>query len=173
MFAVSFKLLAIEYIFHDSIARLLNYAEQLPANFWNFEASDLFDFDHFCEKATAAVESKLPHEVDARKQKLFELLYQTKGDMSVKEIAGQAFWSSRQINRYFNEHFGISLKTYCSILRFRASFPHIKAGKLFPQQDFADQSHFIKEVKKLSGVSPKELQRNKDDRFIQFSALDP
>ncbi len=36
------------------------------------------------------------------------------------------------MNRYFNQEYGISLKTYCNILRFRASFRHIKEGKLYP-----------------------------------------
>ncbi|MCH5686581.1 AraC family transcriptional regulator [Niabella sp. W65] len=98
-------------------------------------------------------------------------MYSTKGDISVKALSEKVYWSSRQINRYFNDRFGLSVKNYCSILRFRASFEHIKEGKLFPQQNFADQSHFIREVKKRSGVSPKELKRNQNGRFIQFSAL--
>src|SRR6187551_2773962 len=106
-------------------------------------------------------------------QKLFDLIYSSNGSLPVKELSDKVFWSSRQINRYFNEQFGISLKAYCNILRFRASFSHIKDGKLFPHENFADQSHFIKEVKKLSGVSPKELKRNQNDRFIQFSTLPP
>jgi AraC-like DNA-binding protein len=91
--------------------------------------------------------------------------------MPVKELADKVFWSSRQINRYFNEQFGISLKAYCNILRFKNSLHHIKDGQLFPDLDFADQAHFIKEVKRFSGVVPKELFKNRNDRFILLSAL--
>ena len=171
MFAISFKLLATEYIIHNSISTLLNYARHLPAGFWNFSAADLQDFERFCQKATQKVQSLLPQEMDTRKRKLFDLIYASAGSINVKELSEQVAWSSRQINRYFNQQFGLSLKAYCTILRFRASFQHIKEGKLFPQQNFADQSHFIKEVKKLSGVSPKELKRNQNDRFIQLSTL--
>jgi AraC-like DNA-binding protein len=173
MFAVSFKLLAVEYIFHSPIANLLDYAEHLPTDFWDFSANDLKDFNRFCQKASKKIESLLPQEIDPRKQKLFNLIYASKGEITVKEVSEKVSWSSRQINRYFNDQFGVSLKSYCKILRFRASFQHIKEGKLFPQQNFADQSHFIKEVKKLAGVSPKELKQNRNDRFIQFSALLP
>ncbi len=114
----------------------------------------------------------MPKEIDERKRKLFELIYASNGSISVQELSEKVYWSARQINRYFNQQFGVSLKTFCSILRFRASFQHIKDGILFPQQNYADQSHFIKEAKKLSGVSPKELHKNKNDRFIQFSVLD-
>lgn len=80
-------------------------------------------------------------------------------------------WKLHLIRRRFLPE--LSLKAYCNILRFRASFTQINAGKLFPQENFSDQSHFIREVKKLSGVSPKELKRNRNDRFIQFSVLGP
>jgi len=171
MFAVSFKLLATEYIIDQTVSDLLNYAKHLPSDFWCFNSSDLQDFDLFCEKASKKIQSLLPKEIDSRKQKLFDLIYSSNGAMTVKELSEKVSWSSRQINRYFNQQFGISLKAYCNILRFRASFPQIKEGKLFPEQNFADQSHFIREVKKLSGVLPKDLKQNQNDRFIQFSTL--
>ena len=171
MFAISFRLLATEYIFHDTISNLLNYAEALSVDFWDFNADDLKDFDLFCEKASRKIGSLLPKETDSRKQKLFDLIYSSKGSLAVKELSEKVYWSSRQINRYFNQQYGISLKAYCNILRFRASLEHIAQGKLFPELHFTDQSHFIKEIKKFSGVSPKELKRNQNDRFIQFSAL--
>ncbi len=173
MFAISFRLIAVECIFREPIAHLRDYAEHLPPYYWNFGADDLKGFEHFCKKASILIKSLPPAGIDHKKQKLFDLIYATNGALTVSEYTEKVSWSSRQINRYFNQQFGLSLKAYCSILRFRASFGHIKEGKLFPQQNFADQSHFIKEVRKLSGVSPKELKRNRDDRFIQFSALDP
>lgn len=171
MFAISFKPLSVEYVLGKPIAHILDSAEQFPEEFFDFTENDLNDFDYFIQKASQKTLSVLPYEIDNRKQKLFDLIYSSNGEMTVKALAENAFWSSRQINRYFNQQFGLSLKAYCNIIRFRASFKHIKAGKLFPQQDFTDQSHFIKEVKKLSGALPKELNRNTNDRFIQFSTL--
>jgi AraC-like DNA-binding protein len=171
MFAISFKLLATEYILQSTISELLNSAKYLPVGFWDFDVNDLENFDLFCKKATQKIQTLLPCEIDSRKQKLFDLIYASNGTLTVNELSEKVSWSSRQINRYFNQQFGISLKTYCNILRFRASFNHIKEGKLFPEQNFTDQSHFIKEVKKLSGVLPKELKQNQNDRFIQFTTL--
>ncbi|WP_443939688.1 helix-turn-helix domain-containing protein [Pedobacter sp. MW01-1-1] len=172
LFAISFKLLATEYILQNSISNLVDYATYLPLDFWGFNANDLQDFNLFCEKATQKIQSLLPIELDNRKKLLMDLIYSSKGALTVQELSERVFWSSRQINRYFNQQFGISLKTYCNILRFRASFSQIKEGKLFPEQNFADQSHFIKQVKKLSGVSPKELNQNQNDRFIQLLAAE-
>jgi len=171
MFAVSFRLLAIEYLLDVPIADLLDRASLLPDDFWGITAGDLDDFDSFCTKVSAKLKGLIKKDIDSRKQKLFELIYSSNGSLPVKELSEQVYWSSRQINRYFNQQFGISLKTYCNILRFRASLQQIKDGKLFPEQNFTDQAHFIKQIKKYSGVIPKELQKNKNDRFILFSTL--
>jgi len=170
-FCISLKLLAIEYLIGSSISGLVNQAKRLPVGFWGVEQADLDDFEGFCRKISARMITLLKGNVDARKQKLFDLLYASNGSLTVKELSDRACWSSRQINRYFNQQFGISLKAYCNILRFRASFQHISEGKLYPEQNFSDQAHFVKEVKKLAGVVPGELAKNKNDRFILFSTL--
>lgn len=171
MFFISFKLLALEYLFHQSIAGLVNDFQILPNNFWNFEESDLNDFEALSIKASDKIKKLIPDNIDNRKQKLFGLIYASNGEMTIAALAEQSFWSSRQINRYFNQYFGISLKTYCNILRFKVSFEQIKKGELFPELNFSDQAHFSREVKKLSGVNPRELHKNENDRFIQVSAI--
>jgi len=171
MYAVSFKLLAIEYLLDIKAASILNTAHPLPTNFWEIKKSDLNDFDKFCQKVSSKMLSLIKPNIDSRKQKLFDLIYSSNGSLSIKELSAKVFWSSRQINRYFNDQFGISLKAYSNILRFKTSLHHIKEGKLFPELNFADQAHFIKEVKKFSGVVPSELFRNQNDRFILLSTL--
>jgi len=170
-FAISFKPFVTEYLFDDNLSSLLNKAHNLPTDFWGFSSTDLVDFELFCQKATAKILSLVPNEIDRRKQKLFELIYASNGTISVSELSDKVVWSSRQINRYFNSQFGLSLKVYCNIIRFRASFNQIKEGKLFPEKNFYDQPHFIREVKKFTGVNPKILNKNQNDRFIQFSTL--
>ncbi|MBA4852724.1 AraC family transcriptional regulator [Emticicia sp. BO119] len=170
-FAVSFKPLAAEYVLQRALADLLDNTLRLAHDFWGFSIDDLTDFELFCQKATIQIQAHLKDKIDERKRKLFQLIYACDGAMSVKELSENVYWTSRQINRYFSQQYGLSLKAYCNILRFRASFKHIREGKLFPEQNFADQSHFIREIKKLSGVAPKEFLRNKNDRFIQLSTL--
>lgn len=170
-YSVSFKPLAVEYILNTSIADILNSARVLPDDFWNLEVKEIHGFDDFRHKATQKVKELLPTEIDGRKRKLFDLIYFSHGEMSVKELSDKVFWSSRQINRYFNQQFGLSLKSYCNIHRFRASLKHIAHGKLFPELNFTDQNHFIKEIKKFSGVVPKDLSKNKNDRFVLLSVL--
>lgn len=143
----------------------------MPDDFWGFNTNDLDDFEAFCAKVTRQIRSLLPAQTDKWKRRLFELIYSSNGDMKVAELCEQAGRSSRQINRYFDQQYGLSLKAYCNILRFRASLQHIAQGKLFPELNFTDQNHFIKAVKKFSGVVPKELAKNQNDRFLLLSTL--
>ena len=172
IFAISFRLPAVEYLLETSIAALMNDIRILPSHFWNFAESDLENFEDFCEKAQRKMMQLIAlKKVDERKLQLFRLINTHNGEITVHELSEKVQWSERQINRYFNDKFGLSLKKYCNILRFRASFSHIKEGKLFPELNFTDQAHFIREIKKFSGVTPKELTKNPNDRFIQFSTL--
>ena len=165
-YCISFNPLSLEYILKVSIAEILNTAKKLPVDFWELEMDD---FDDFCNKATAKIRCLIPSKIDERKRQLFRFIFEKDGQINVKELSEKIGWRERQINRYFNQKLGISLKSYCTIVRFQASLPYIKQGKLAPQFDhFTDQSHFIKEIKKLSGVSPKELFKNENDRFLQF-----
>lgn len=172
IFAISFRLLAVEYLLQTSIADLTNDIRMQPSDFWDFSETDLENFHDFCEKANRKMAELLSlKKIDERKLRLFHLINLHQGEITVHELAEKAGWSERQINRYFNDKFGLSLKKYCNILRFRASFGQIKEGKLFPELNFTDQAHFIREIKKFSGVTPKELTKNPNDRFIQFSTL--
>ncbi|MFL9843208.1 helix-turn-helix domain-containing protein [Flavobacterium rhizosphaerae] len=169
-FSVNFKLPAVEHILGRHISTLLNSGEILPEGWWGITREDLLDFDVFCDKISAVL-LPLIKPIDIRKKRLFELIYESDGTLPVKELSVQAGWSSRQMNRYFQDWFGLSLKAYCSIVRLGASFNHISKGKLFPELDYTDQNHFIKEIKKYTGVTPKELSRNQNDRFAIITAL--
>jgi len=171
IFTIGLKLLAVEYLLGDSIKDVLNAARNFTNDSWQFEESDLSSLENFCNTATEKIKSISIENIDDRKKELFQLIYASNGSMPVKDLSDQVFWSSRQINRYFNQQFGISLKAYCSVLRLGASFKHISEGKLFPEQNFTDQNHFIKEIKKYAGVTPKELSKNKDDRFIDITTI--
>ncbi|MNT47860.1 Helix-turn-helix domain protein [compost metagenome] len=105
------------------------------------------------------------------KQKLFELITKSRGEITVKELAGKICWSSRQINRYFQNWLGLTLKSYVNIVRFSNSLKQLKEENFYPELNYGDQSHFIREVKKYAGVTPTILSKNENDRFIQLNLI--
>ena len=169
-FGISFQPLASEYLFYRTIADILDSRVILDAEFWNIDKMPINSLREWKIYASEIMAVKVTSKtVDSRKQKLFNLLFQAKGSLTVQEISNHLFWNSRQINRYFKSNFGLSLKSYANILRCKASFKHLSKGSLYPQNNFADQAHFIHQIKKHTGSTPKVLAKNVNDRFIQFS----
>lgn len=172
LLGVRLNILAAEYLLHRPVADILNDRITLDNGFAGIRQDDLFSFDTFCEKLSQYFISQLSTPIDPRKQVMSELIYHTKGAISVTDIAKAAHWSSRQINRYFTKWLGLPLKSYCDILRFRNSFDTLKMGELFPEEGFNDQSHYIKLIKKYSHLTPKQLAQDENDRFVQLYSED-
>ncbi|MCW3787096.1 helix-turn-helix domain-containing protein [Plebeiibacterium sediminum] len=172
VFGIRFKLLAAEFLFPYQIRKLLNKSLHIQQPRCNRETYTKNNFEFFISNATACLKEDIhkihSNNIDIRKLRLFELIYNKK-NYSVEELSQKVGWSSRQINRYFNNQFGLSLKEYLKILRCKNSYQEISNGILSPQKDFYDQSHFIKEIKKYTGTTPKSLYQNKNDRFLQLS----
>ena len=171
MFAISFHPIAAEYIFKKSIADLKDTKQTFPCDYWGFCKNDLENFEQFYRKACNIIKMQVEKKIDDRKKNLFELIYLSKGKTTVEELSKKVSWSSRQINRYFTTWFGVTLKAYINIIRFSNSLKQLKKGNFYPELNYGDQSHFIREVKKFSGVKPTILNKNENDRFIQLSLM--
>jgi len=173
IYGVQFRLLAMEKIIKESISSMFNDVKKLERTHWGIDEYEAHDGQSFFEFLDAYLRSHLKGQkpVDSRKSTLLKLINDTKGTKTVEFYSQNSYWSSRQINRYFSSTFGLSLKSYCSMRKAASSFSQIKKGQLAPKQGYYDQSHFIKEMKKNTGFTPKELLKNENDRFLQFSII--
>jgi AraC-like DNA-binding protein len=173
LFGVRFKLLAVDSILQHSVSSFCDSEQTLGNDFWQLDKTSFNDLESVTAKLDKIMLSILGSQkgVDSRKQHLFNLLYQTNGESSVEHYSQQVSWASRQINRYFKDRFGIPLKSYCKILKCFASYKHLKKGQLYPEQNYFDQSHFIKDLRKHTGTKPTELFENKNDRFLQLTTM--
>lgn len=173
LFGIRFKLLAVDYILQQNISSFCNSEQTQDNDFWQIDKTSFNNLESVTEKLNNLMLSILDSQkgIDIRKQNLFNLLYQTNGEQTVEYYSQQVLWSSRQINRYFNDRFGLPLKSYCKILKCFASYKHIKKGQLYPEHNYFDQSHFIKDLKKQTGSKPTELFENINDRFLQLTTM--
>lgn len=166
--AIRFPLSASEYIFKREIGSIVDTILSLDLDFWNLKELQTLLFKDRVVEITRKLSDVIKEiEIDPEKLSLLEAAYIP--DLSVKEVSDITRWDRRKINRYFNNQFGLSLKTFMDIIRLRSSFESVKKGILYPDLDYYDQSHYIKEVKKYTGESPKKLLKNENDRFLQFS----
>lgn len=166
--AIRFSLSASEYILDREIGSILDDTLPLDNAFWGLEELSALSFpDRAAEITRKLLDRIWRKEPEPGKLLLLKTVYTP--DLSVRDVSDMTGWDRRRINRYFNSQFGLSLKTFLSIVRLRSSFESVKDGILYPELNYYDQSHYIKEVRKYTGESPKELLKNEDDRFLQFS----
>ncbi|WP_417236946.1 helix-turn-helix domain-containing protein [Bizionia paragorgiae] len=96
--------------------------------------------------------------------KSLQLIKSRKGIMKVKDLVDHYNISERQFQRRFIATLGVSPKHYLTTTRFMEAVNLLKSGNYEKLSDIAyilnysDQSHFIREVIKLSGMKPKQLQ---------------
>ena len=164
-----FKVLAPEYLLNKAVGYLINQEELLDINYLNPKQFDISNLDklkrQWEKELMKLIKNKVPSE---NKLRLSRLIYKSEGKLTVTQVSEQIFWEQKQINRYLKKHIGSTLKTYMNIQRVFNAYFDIKQGQLAPQHSmFYDQSHFIKEIKKHTGVSPKELFKNQNKIFKQ------
>lgn len=172
LFAIRFKIVAAEYLFKRELKSILNTMTLLPGDFWNIKLAKSTEFEKFVSDISGQMICILNHQckIDNRKLNLFNYIY-SEEFQSVNEISEKVAWSSRQINRYFNQQFGFPLKTLLSIVRCNANYQNIVNGRFYPEKEYTDQAHYIKEVRRFTENSPGQLHKNENDRFLQLSFM--
>lgn len=164
---VRFLLPAAEYT-DSGIASVVDATRELDAVLDHAKELSCLSFEEKAARITLTLRRIIAgKKIEQDKLALLNMAYIP--DISIREISETIHWSGKKINRYFSARFGVSLKTFLNIVRLRSSFESVKEGVLYPQQNYYDQSHYIKEVKKYTGTSPKALLKNENDLFLQFS----
>jgi AraC-like DNA-binding protein len=88
---------------------------------------------------------------------------ETKGNMAVNHLEKITGYSSRWLNLKFKEKLGISPKNFSSIIRFQYYYKtlileaHTLKIKRPYYNQYYDQSHFIKDFKRFTGMTPSKL----------------
>lgn len=91
------------------------------------------------------------------------------GSTSLKDLQDKLQLTERTFERRFKEYVGISPKLFSRICQYQASLHQLKSNdysKLSDiafENDYADQSHFIRSFKEFTGCSPYQFQKLLDE----------
>ena len=79
----------------------------------------------------------------------------------VSQVAALVALSERQLERRFVETFGMGPKMFARVLRFRKTIAAVKQDAPLAEAaavgGYADQPHFTREVKAMTGRSPRDV----------------
>jgi AraC-like DNA-binding protein len=89
-----------------------------------------------------------------------------RGNLSVKELCEKTGYSRRSLEMKFQKRIGLSPKVLCRIIRFQQIFRYwskedSSLTALAYQVGYADQSHFIRDFKQFTGISPGKYRQEK------------
>lgn len=104
------------------------------------------------------------------------IISDTHGQIKVKEVARQADYSERHLNRLFLAQIGVNIKNYARLTRFNYVLKHIQKlpcffAALSQQAGYFDQAHFDKDFKAISGVSPKQYLKTMSDFYYDETEI--
>jgi AraC-like DNA-binding protein len=145
------------YLLADILGKTVKHIEERMAGTKNIEEKlkivQQFLFDLFTIKSGDQVFEYCINKIKS-----------THGAVSVKELEQQTGYSSRWLNRKFEEHLGISPKNFASISRFQYYYHALltNASRILTHKEFYnhyyDESHFIREFKRFTGMPPAKLE---------------
>jgi len=101
-----------------------------------------------------------------------ELIRRHKGLITVDELAGQVFISTRQLEREFKQKLGVSPKQYIRIARLNEVNRLLENGEeldltgISYESGFADQAHFIRDFKNFTGASPRVFVKKRGEFIV-------
>ncbi len=102
---------------------------------------------------------------DWRIQLAINLILNSNGVISIKEIRDELYVSERTLERHFLKEIGVTAKQFAKIIQFSSSLKQMTETDYYNLTEigydngFADQSHFIREFKRYAGKTPREFQK--------------
>ncbi|WP_316833973.1 helix-turn-helix transcriptional regulator [Pedobacter nutrimenti] len=105
------------------------------------------------------------HLQDATMKHALTQIIQSKGLASLKRLQDDLGLSERSMERKFKAYTGISPKLFSRICRFQASLIQLRKNEynkfsdIAYENNYADQSHFIRSFKEFAGFSPFQYQK--------------
>lgn len=114
---------------------------------------------------------------DALTQYAWGQIMQSKGSLSLRELLSEVRLSERSLERKFNQSVGVSPKLFSRVCRFQASLHQLRTQQYTHLSDiafdngYADQSHFIRTFKELSGFSPYQYRKKINEVVTNFPQL--
>lgn len=108
---------------------------------------------------------------DTLVEESLRLIHQHGGTLHVKDLLECLHISERQFERRFTQTVGLSPQVYIRVKRFNEAIRLIKTGQFARLTDvacalnFSDQSHFIRDLKTFSGLTPTSLAQRADDFY--------
>lgn len=151
---------------------------------WGAEGSDLEarmcaapDHAQRADLLTAALQRRMVDGTDAPMEAIVQRILEEQGRMPMDEVIAGSGTGRRQFERRFKACTGFSPALFARILRAQRTYRMLERGEAASLTELAhacgyfDQSHFIRDFKRFSGLNPRDYfvkASEKADNFLQL-----
>jgi len=114
---------------------------------------------------------------DSFGQQVLSKIEEKRGRMSVQDLQQSLQLSERSLERKFQQHIGMTPSLYLRIQRFQNALTQIrrrgfdKLTDVAYDNDYADQSHFLRDFKTFTGIAPSLYLRQTTEIVANFSQM--
>lgn len=168
---IGFNPLGINFFIDKPLLEIVSQESDLNFNFFKSTITEVLprifdeiDYDRKVEMLDAYFLSQFKGFNDELLIKILGLIIKTDKKLKVYEVANKFSISEKTLNRKFKLHLNCTVKQYIDVCQFRKSFNHYineemktKLTDLTYTFDYYDQSEFINQFKKITGINPKKL----------------
>jgi len=102
-------------------------------------------------------------------------ILKSNGSISMRALQEELQITEKSFERKFKDHVGIPPKLFSGICRYQSSLHQLKNNQynklsdIAYENDYADQSHFIRSFKKYTGCSPYQFQKQNNQLSVLFN----
>lgn len=166
--SIVFKPLGVNHFLEkDLIEHAPKFSQPLNLENWQLIAKKIFELEDFCQRIELLenfLSSNLIQKDVALIEKSIVFLEDLERNYAIQDISKQCGVSVKTLERAFNKLLTCSPATYKRIFKFRYSISRqetrselMKLIDIAYESNYYDQSYFIREYKKLTGLSPKSF----------------
>ena len=106
--------------------------------------------------------------------KINQMILQSGGLVSVKELSQNIFYSERHLGRIFEKYMGINIKSFSRLVRVNKSIHLLQRCdyslmKVYLETGFYDMPHFIHDFKAICGFTPQQYRDNMSDFYSEIA----
>lgn len=96
------------------------------------------------------------------------------GNVSLKQLSEEAFYSERHLTRLFNEYLGMSTKTFSRLVRINQALrllnnPANGITQVHEATGYYDVSHFNRDFKQITGKTPQLYRKKMSDFYSEIA----
>lgn len=100
-------------------------------------------------------------------------IVQQSGNISLKKLSNEVFYSERHLTRLFNEYLGMSTKTFARLVRVNQAIRLLTHSQsiteIYEAAGYYDFSHFNRDFKQVTGNTPQVYQRKMSDFYSEIA----